>query len=193
MIAPSTCAFSVSHGTSSVLVTVTKSPPRNTRATPSRPNNAVASGERAAEALEAKSAVERPITSRPGRNFNVAGFGVPSVSMNMVFEPCNMNGKRARGNRTAAVREPHALHRPGRGAWQEGFRGHVAIDREVYLGVTLEAPRANQQGFTTKAAKATGGHEAGKIGASRGIGTNAHAKRPKIFLRVLRWPSRPSC
>jgi hypothetical protein len=27
--------------------------------------------------------VERPMTSRPGKNFRVAGFGVPSVSMNM--------------------------------------------------------------------------------------------------------------
>ena len=35
-------------------------------------------------AAEAKSAVPVPITSRPGRNLRVAGFGVPSVSMNMI-------------------------------------------------------------------------------------------------------------
>jgi len=47
-------------------------------------DHAPASGLRAATSAEAKSAVPRaPITSRPGRNFRVAGFGVPSVSMNM--------------------------------------------------------------------------------------------------------------
>ena len=43
-----------------------------------------ASGLRAAASAPAKSAVPRsPITSRPGMNFRVAGFGVDSVSMNM--------------------------------------------------------------------------------------------------------------
>ena len=40
---PSTCGFSVCQLSSSVLVTVMKSPPRNTRATPGSPNRAVAS------------------------------------------------------------------------------------------------------------------------------------------------------
>src|SRR5215213_5877067 len=44
----------------------------------------LASGLRAADSADAKSAVPAaPITSRPGRNFRVAGLGVPSVSMNM--------------------------------------------------------------------------------------------------------------
>ena len=64
-------------------MTATKSAPRNTRTTPGSANSAVASGLRAAASAEAKSAVDAPITSRPGRNFSVAGLGVPSVSMNM--------------------------------------------------------------------------------------------------------------
>ena len=67
----------------SLLVTVMKSAPRNTRATPGSSNNAVASGLGTAASGLAKSAVRAPITSRPGRNFSVAGFGVSSVSMNM--------------------------------------------------------------------------------------------------------------
>ena len=62
MIAPSTCGFSACHEVASVLVTVMKSPPRNTRATPGRANSALASGLRSAESGEAKSAVPAPIT-----------------------------------------------------------------------------------------------------------------------------------
>ena len=83
MMTPSTCGFSACQEISSFLVTVMKSPPRKTRATPGRANRSVASGLRMAVTGEAKSAVESPITSRPGRNFRVAGLGVPSVSMNM--------------------------------------------------------------------------------------------------------------
>ena len=41
------------------------------------------SGERSAASALAKSAVPCAMTLRPGRNFNVAGLGVCSVSMNM--------------------------------------------------------------------------------------------------------------
>ena len=85
MITPRTWGFRACQEIGSFLVTVMKSPPKKTRATPGSANNAVARGLRVAEAGEAKSAVERPSTSRPGRNFNVAGFGVPSVSMNMAM------------------------------------------------------------------------------------------------------------
>ena len=55
-------------------------------------------------------------------------------------------------------------------------------------------PRPGKQGCNTEDAKATGAHETGKPGASRGVGTNARANLRKIFLlRVLRWPSRPPC
>src|SRR5208337_2181999 len=85
----------------SVLVTAMKSPPRKTRATPGSSNSALANGLRAALSVEAKSAVEKPITSRPGKNFRVAGFGVPSVSMNMT-EACPCSALTS--NRTAPVR-----------------------------------------------------------------------------------------
>ena len=49
-------------------------------------NRARAKGERAAASRDGKSATApSPITSRPGRNFKVAGLGVDSVWMNMIF------------------------------------------------------------------------------------------------------------
>src|SRR5215469_4021462 len=66
------------------LVTEMKSEPKNTRLTSGTVKRAAASGERAAAPLSGKSATEpSPMTSRPGRNFKVAGLGVDSVWMNM--------------------------------------------------------------------------------------------------------------
>ena len=62
MIVASTCGFSAGQSISSVLVMVTKSLPRNTRATPGRSNSALASGLRAAVDGAAKSAVPVSIT-----------------------------------------------------------------------------------------------------------------------------------
>jgi hypothetical protein len=76
-----------------VWVTVMKSEPRNTRATPGRAKMRDASGLRIAASTPAKSAVPRsPITSRPGMNFRVAGLGVDSVSMNMASVPRQVSG-----------------------------------------------------------------------------------------------------
>src|SRR5579864_9237863 len=67
------------------LVTEMKSEPKNTRPTSGTVKRAAASGERAADSRSGKSATEpSPMTSRPGRNFRVAGFGVDSVWMNMI-------------------------------------------------------------------------------------------------------------
>jgi hypothetical protein len=77
MIVPSTCGFSVCQAISSVLVTVMKSPPRNTRATPGSANSAVASGLRAAVSGAGGEigGAARPITSRPGQEFQGGGVG----------------------------------------------------------------------------------------------------------------------
>ena len=66
----------------------------------------MASGLRSADARSAKSAVPTPMTSRPGRNFRVAGLGVPSVSMNMAAA-CLCGGKPDRCGPVG-----FALHRP---------------------------------------------------------------------------------
>src|SRR4051812_7680630 len=67
------------------LVTEIKSAPKNTRETSGMENSALARGERPAVSALGKSATApSPITSRPGRNFRVAGLGVDSVWMNMV-------------------------------------------------------------------------------------------------------------
>src|SRR6185312_10980814 len=65
------------------LLTETKSAPKNTCVTPSRPKSRSASGERVAASVSAKLAVPCSITVRPGRNLRVAGLGVVSVSMNI--------------------------------------------------------------------------------------------------------------
>ena len=139
MMAPSTCGFSVCQAISSVLVTVMKSAPRNTRATPGSANSAPASGLRPAASGEAKSAVPLPITSRPGRNFRVAGLGVGSVSMNMRPASCDRRSEeytgpqrsghyryigasarlgkgRGRASRASAASILGTASRPGRGA-----------------------------------------------------------------------------
>ena len=64
------------------LVTVTKSEPKNTRSTPSTANSLFARGEGPAVSAVAKSIVPFSMTTRPGRNFRVEGFGVCSVWMN---------------------------------------------------------------------------------------------------------------
>src|SRR5690242_3078510 len=66
------------------LVTEMKSAPKKTRLTSGMVNSALAKGERPAVEASGKSATPpSPITSRPGRNFRVAGLGVDSVWMNM--------------------------------------------------------------------------------------------------------------
>src|ERR687892_1049897 len=84
MIAPSTAGFRTYQSWPSALVTVMKSVPKNTPVTPSTSNRRRASGEDSALAGSVKSTTPRAMTSRPGRNFRVAGFGVCSVWMNMV-------------------------------------------------------------------------------------------------------------
>src|SRR3546814_3674886 len=66
------------------LVTVTKSAPRNTPSTPGTVNRRLASGEASASAAAMKLTLASGSTSRPGRNFRVAGFGVVSVWINMI-------------------------------------------------------------------------------------------------------------
>src|ERR687891_967164 len=61
-----------------------KSVPKNTPVTPSTSNRRRASGEDSALAGSVKSTTPRAMTSRPGRNFRVAGFGVCSVWMNIL-------------------------------------------------------------------------------------------------------------
>ena len=83
MIAPSTAGFRTYQSSPSALVTVMKSLPRNTPVTPSTSNRRRASGELAARSGSVKSSTPRAVTSRPGRNFRLAGFGVCSVWMNI--------------------------------------------------------------------------------------------------------------
>jgi hypothetical protein len=64
-----------------------KSAPNITRETPGTANKADASWERAASLWDVNSSGWPVETSRPGRNFNVAGFGVASVWMNMYGRP----------------------------------------------------------------------------------------------------------
>src|SRR3546814_9538154 len=83
MMTPRMAGFIRYHSRASSLVTETKSVPKNTPITPSTANRRSASGERAAEAASGKLAVPAGRTSRPGRNFSVAGLGVCSVWINM--------------------------------------------------------------------------------------------------------------
>src|SRR5215468_10214187 len=69
----------------SALVTVTKSEPKNTPVTSGTSNRRAASGERWAVSRLENSIVPLSSTMRPGMNFRVAGLGVASVWMNMVF------------------------------------------------------------------------------------------------------------
>src|SRR5579883_1828486 len=79
MMAARTAGFSWYQSASSCLVTVMKSLPRKTPATCGSANSRSASGERRAAARSGKLAVPFFTTTRPGRNFSVAGFGVCSV------------------------------------------------------------------------------------------------------------------
>src|SRR5665213_4478962 len=69
----------------SLLVTEMKSEPKNTPHTFGRSNNFSASGDCAAASLVGMSSVPLSSTPRPGRNFRVAGLGVDSVWMNIVW------------------------------------------------------------------------------------------------------------
>src|ERR1043166_1044034 len=84
MIAPRIAGLSCGHSPSA-LVTVMKSEPRNTPPTPWMSNSRSASGDCAASALLGMSSVPLASTVRPGRNLSVAGLGVASVWMNIVF------------------------------------------------------------------------------------------------------------
>ena len=80
MIAPSTAGFTCGHSDpSSAFVTEMKSCPKYTPETPGTANREEARGERAAAWASRASKVDSGITTRPGRNFRVAGFGVASV------------------------------------------------------------------------------------------------------------------
>src|SRR6516225_1803282 len=83
MIAANIAGFSWYQSPSSTLLTVTKSAPRKTPATPGTAKSRSASGDRHAAAASAKCAVPAGATAQPGRNFKVAGFGVCSVWMNI--------------------------------------------------------------------------------------------------------------
>src|SRR5258705_4341394 len=82
MMAPRIAGFRCRQSPSR-LVTVTKSEPKKTRSTSGMAKSRTASGERLQAAASGKSTVPSLMTSRPGRNFKVAGLGVVSVWMNM--------------------------------------------------------------------------------------------------------------
>src|SRR5260370_31926152 len=82
MMAPRIAGLICCHSVSD-FVTVMKSLPRNTPATPGTPNNRSARGDFAASAALGMSRTPSANTGRPGRNFRVAGFGVASVWMNI--------------------------------------------------------------------------------------------------------------
>src|SRR5262249_45000583 len=82
MMAPRIAGLSCCHSPA-VLVTATKSEPKNTPQIPGISNRRSASGDWAAASLSRMSSVPLVSTGRPGRNLSVAGFGVGSVWMNM--------------------------------------------------------------------------------------------------------------
>src|SRR5262245_33485284 len=82
MMAPRIAGLSCCHSPA-VLVTATKSEPKNTPEIPGISNRRSASGDWAAASLSRMSSVPLVSTGRPGRNLSVAGFGVGSVWMNM--------------------------------------------------------------------------------------------------------------
>src|ERR1700722_15734103 len=81
-MAPRIIGLSWGHS-ASPLVTAIKSEPKNTPLTPATSNSRWASGDRAASSRPRRSRVPDSSTTRPGRNFMVAGFGVASVWMNI--------------------------------------------------------------------------------------------------------------
>src|SRR5437588_2975942 len=82
MMAPRIAGLSCCHSPA-VLVTATKSEPKNTPEIPAISNRRSASGDWAAASLSRMSSVPLVSTGRPGRNLSVAGLGVGSVWMNM--------------------------------------------------------------------------------------------------------------
>src|SRR5215467_326532 len=82
MMAPRIAGLICCHSASD-FVTVMKSLPRNTPATPGTPNSRSARGDFDASAAFGISRTPSGSTGRPGRNFRVAGFGVASVWMNI--------------------------------------------------------------------------------------------------------------
>src|SRR5215472_17566559 len=83
MIVPRIAGFRCFQSPSD-LVTEIKSETKKTRDTSGTVKSAAASGERPAASRSGKSATApSPMTSRPGKNLSVAGFGVDSVWINM--------------------------------------------------------------------------------------------------------------
>src|SRR5579875_1181209 len=131
--APSTAGFNSDHELSSALLTETKSAPKNTCVTPSRPKRRSARGERVAASASAKFAVPSSITVRPGRNFKVAGLGVVSVSMNMGLAP-----DRSASIWTICVRNQPL---PGRGQCTMGSRTETLNPQQPHNVVDLAQMR----------------------------------------------------
>src|SRR5262252_1939470 len=115
MMAPRIAGLMCCHSASD-FVTVMKSLPRNTPATPGTPNSRSASGDFAASAALGMSRTPSGNTGRPGRNFKVAGFGVASVWMNISSLHCRFGFKaqgqsttdnQQHGNFSQAGQQPH--------------------------------------------------------------------------------------
>ena len=83
MMTPRMAGFRCCHSPWA-LVTVMKSPPKNTPATPFTSNSWAARGDFWAASCVTKSRGAPFTTGWPGKNLRVAGFGVASVWMNMV-------------------------------------------------------------------------------------------------------------
>src|SRR5262245_57239223 len=110
------------------LVTVMKSEPKKTRSTSGMAKRRVASGERAPAWASGKSTVPAVMTSRPGRNFKVAGLGVVSVCMNM-DQISRLVSDYARGNKKrTALRLLFGFSAGGGGGGEAFF---VRIDVEI--------------------------------------------------------------
>src|SRR6516162_2857678 len=149
MITAKTAGFSWYQSPSASFVTVIKSAPRKTPVTCGRANSRSASGDiRAATSASVKFAVPEAMTTRPGRNFRVAGFGVCSVWMNIDGSEKSM-GLHTLAWGFGAANQPSAGGRPKP-------RHHASAD-----GVELLQGEAagNDRDWNTKA----GGGLAGQI------------------------------
>src|SRR5258708_2671211 len=102
MMAPRIAGLICCHSVSD-FVTVMKSLPRNTPATPGTPNNRSARGDFAASAALGMSRTPSANTGRPGRNFRVAGFGVASVWMNISKVSTAALGSRPKDNQHRTI------------------------------------------------------------------------------------------
>ena len=118
MMAPSTIGLSACQSPW-LLVTVTKSGPNMTPDTPSISKSRVARGDFWAEAAVGKSAAPAFRTSRPGRNFMVAGLGVDSVWMN-TGRPSNLGTGWRCGGRHSSTSPPEQLA-------SQKFRAETAV------------------------------------------------------------------